>query len=59
MNYNYLNPNMLLSNPDIYHEALKFAKEDIENDYSSILNDTTLHYGWYLSTCNVVGIFGG
>ena len=47
MNYYYLNPKFLLSNPDIYHEALKFAKEDIENDYSRILNDTTLHYGWY------------
>ena len=47
MNYNNLDPKILLSNPDIYYDALKVAKEDIEFDYSKILNDTTLYFGWY------------
>lgn len=44
MNYNDLNPKMLLSDPDRYHNALKMSEG---SDCSVILNDTTLYDGWY------------
>ena len=47
MNYINLDPKNLLNEPDIYYDALKVAKGDMEFDYSKILNDTTMYYGWY------------
>ena len=46
MDSSNLNPVLLLSDPDRYHEALKEAKT-LNFDCSSILNDTSLKSGWY------------
>lgn len=44
MNYNSLDPKLLLNNPDRYYSGLKMAEG---LDCSMILNDTTLVDGWY------------